>query len=130
MSRLTAVLSSTYSSSNSKEFILRDLGQLHKPHDAKLLLTPQGSDPLTCPRSGYSTWTARDSGKRIAQLGLDDPSRSFASLESNISVTGDQDGVVEIWDDRLGDTSVMTFKRYVKSPWRLCIRFKTFSMQV
>ena len=35
-----------------------------------------------------------------------------ASLDPNISVTGDEDGFVKIWDNRLGDTSVMTFKRF------------------
>jgi len=38
----------------------------------------------------------------------DSPLYSCASLDSNISVTGD----VKMWDNRLGDTSIMTFKRF------------------
>jgi len=30
------------------------------------------------------------------------------SLDSNISVTGDEDGFVKMWDNRQGDTSIMT----------------------
>ena len=37
---------------------------------------------------------------------------SCASLDPNISVTGDEDGFVKIRDNRLGDTCVMTFKRF------------------
>ena len=33
-------------------------------------------------------------------------------MDTNISVTGDEDGFVKMWDNRLGDTSVMTFKRF------------------
>ena len=33
---------------------------------------------------------------------------SCASLDTNISVTGDEDGFVNMWDNRLGDTSVIT----------------------
>ena len=33
-------------------------------------------------------------------------------METNISVTGYEDGIVKMWDNRLGDTSVMTFKRF------------------
>ena len=36
----------------------------------------------------------------------DSPLYSCASLEPNISVTGDEDRFVEMWYDRLGDTSV------------------------
>jgi len=42
----------------------------------------------------------------------DSPLYSCASLDTNISVTGDEDGFVKMWDNRLGDTSVMTFKRF------------------
>ena len=37
---------------------------------------------------------------------------SCASLNSNISVTGDEDRFVKMWDNRQGDTSIMTFKRF------------------
>jgi hypothetical protein len=33
-------------------------------------------------------------------------------LDTNISVTGDEDEFVKMWDNRLGDTSVITFKRF------------------
>jgi len=36
----------------------------------------------------------------------DSPLYSCASLELNISVTGDEDRFVKMWFDRLGDTSV------------------------
>ena len=42
----------------------------------------------------------------------DSPLYSCASLDTNISVTGDEDGFVKMWDNRLGDTSIMTFKRF------------------
>jgi len=44
--------------------------------------------------------------------GHDSPLYSCASLVINISVTGDEDGFVKMWDNRQGDTSVMTFKRF------------------
>jgi len=42
----------------------------------------------------------------------DAPLYSCLSLDSNISVTGDEDGFVKMWDNRSGDTSIMTFKRF------------------
>ena len=33
-------------------------------------------------------------------------------MDTNISVTGDEDGFVKMWDNRLGDISVMAFKRF------------------
>jgi len=42
----------------------------------------------------------------------DSPLYSCASLDANISVTGDEDGFVKMWDNRQGDTSIMTFKRF------------------
>ena len=40
------------------------------------------------------------------------PLYSCASLGSNISVSGDEDGFVKMLDNRQGDTSIMTFKRF------------------
>ena len=37
---------------------------------------------------------------------------SCLSLDDNISVTGDEDGFVKMWDTRQGDTSIMTYKRF------------------
>ena len=37
---------------------------------------------------------------------------SCASLNLNISVTGDEDRFVKMWDNRQGDTSIMTVKRF------------------
>ena len=42
----------------------------------------------------------------------DSPLYSCASLDSNISVTGDEDGFVKMWDNRQGDTIIMTCKRF------------------
>ena len=37
---------------------------------------------------------------------------SCLSLDPHISVTGDEDGFVKMWDTRAGDTSIMTYKRF------------------
>jgi len=50
------------------------------------------------------TWTVKN--KYLS------PMYSCASLNSNISVTGDEDRFVKMWDNRQGDTSIMTFKRF------------------
>jgi len=42
----------------------------------------------------------------------DAPLYSCLSLDNNVSVTGDDDGFVKMWDNRKGDTSIMTFKRF------------------
>jgi len=54
------------------------------------------------------TWTVKHKYVKCH----DSPLYSCASLDTNISVTGDEDGFVKMWDNRLGDTSVMTFKRF------------------
>lgn len=54
------------------------------------------------------TWTVKHKYLKCH----DSPLYSCASLDTNICVTGDEDGFVKMWDSRLGDTSVMTFKRF------------------
>merc|ERR1719233_2058060 len=54
------------------------------------------------------TWTVKHKYVKCHDSSL----YSCASLDTNISVTGDEDGFVKMWDNRLGDTSVMTFKRF------------------
>jgi len=54
------------------------------------------------------TWTVKNKYLKCH----DSPLYSCASLDSNISVTGDEDGFVKMWDNRQGDTSIMTFKRF------------------
>ena len=43
---------------------------------------------------------------------LDSPLYSCLSLGNNVSVTGDDDGIVKMWDYRKGDISIMTFKSF------------------
>lgn len=54
------------------------------------------------------TWTVKHKYVKCH----DSPLYSCASLDHNISVTGDEDGFVKMWDNRQGDTSIMTFKRF------------------
>jgi len=54
------------------------------------------------------TWTVKHKFVKCH----DSPLYSCASLDPNISVTGDEDGFVKMWDNRQGDTSIMTFKRF------------------
>eukprot|EP00092_Neocalanus_flemingeri_P023196 GFUD01025153.1.p1 GENE.GFUD01025153.1~~GFUD01025153.1.p1 ORF type:complete len:471 (-),score=144.87 GFUD01025153.1:1127-2539(-) len=54
------------------------------------------------------TWTVKTKYVKCH----DSPLYSCASLGPHISVTGDEDGFVKMWDNRLGDTSIMTFKRF------------------
>ena len=42
----------------------------------------------------------------------DSPLYGCSSLDSNISVTGDEDGFVKMWNNRQGVNNIMTFKRF------------------
>jgi len=54
------------------------------------------------------TWTVRSKFVKCHDSAL----YSCLSLDDNISVTGDEDGFVKMWDTRQGDTSIMTYKRF------------------
>ena len=54
------------------------------------------------------TWSVKDKFVKCHDSAL----YSCLSLDANISVTGDEDGFVKMWDTRQGDTSIMTYKKF------------------
>ena len=79
-----------------------------------LEFTETGSSLLTISKDktfrilDTETWTVRDKFVKCHDSAL----YTCLSLDEHVSVTGDEDGFIKMWDSRQGDTSIMTFKRF------------------
>jgi len=104
---------SVFSYSNEENKLQKKL-KLSKKTLRGLEFDESGSSLLTISKDktfrilDTETWTVKSKYVKCHDSAL----YSCASLDSNISVTGDEDGFVKMWDNRLGDTSIMTFKRF------------------
>jgi len=104
---------SLFSYSNEENSLMKKL-KLSQKSLRGLEFDESGSSLLTISKDktfrilDTETWTVRSKFVKCHDSAL----YCCASLDPHISVTGDEDGFVKMWDSRTADTSVMTYKRF------------------